>query len=80
MKAFFLAWNKKREPLVWNGIDWRPGRTEPEQRRQAKLLEYAIAQENLNAMRCRFGCLDEIVVVPVASKKDMARLHEQRRR
>jgi hypothetical protein len=80
MKAFFLAWNKKREPLVWNGIDWRPGRTEPEQRRHAKLIEEGVARESLNAMLCRFPGLGEIVVCPVAAPVDVAERHERRKR
>ena len=79
MNAFFLAWNEKREALVWNGVDWRPSASEPEHRKKAKLIRHEIAQENLNAMRTRFPGL-EIIACPVADKKDVAKLIEKRRR
>ena len=79
MKAFFLAWNEKRDALVWNGVDWRASASEPDHRKKAKLVRHDVARENLMAMRCRFPGL-EIIVCPLAEKKDVAKLIEKRRR
>jgi len=79
VKAFFLGWNHRTIPHVWNGSDWIESKSEPEHRAKAKLQELEVAQENLHALRNRFPKLD-IQLVPIAEIRDVGRAPATTRR
>jgi hypothetical protein len=84
VKAVFLAWTKgDRKPVVWNGSDWLDSPTEKTHAERGKKFLYRDAMEKINAMRCRFAVLDEIIVLPLATVQDVKKLandHNPRRR
>ncbi len=75
MNAFFLAWTVKgRHPVVFNGTAWVDSPSENTHRDRAKMYSMAEAREKLNPLRGRFGGVEEITVVPVATPRDVAAL------
>lgn len=77
MKAVFLAWTRNpRRPVVWNGTDWIESPTEKTHPVRGKKFEHRQALEKLNAMRCRFAILDEIIVLPLATVQDVKEMAE----
>ncbi len=78
MNAFFLAWTKKaRHAVVWNGSAWVDSPTEITHRQRAKLYPPAEAREKIHSLRVRFGGVDEITLVPVATVQDVSELAEK---
>ena len=77
MKAIFLAWTKYREPLVWTGSSWVDSPTEKTHAAKGKKFDVSAAKAMLNDFRKRFGCLDEIIVLPLATMADVKELADQ---
>jgi hypothetical protein len=79
VNAVFLAWTRgDRKPVVWNGTDWIESPTEKTHPVRGKKFIFADAVEKLNAMRCRFQTLDEIIVLPLATVQDVQQMAEKR--
>lgn len=75
MNAFFLAWTVKgRHPVVFNGTAWVDSPSENTHRERAKMYSMADAREKLNPLRVRFGGVEQITIVPVATVRDVASL------
>lgn len=81
MKAVFLGWTKfDRRAVVYNGTDWIDSPTENTHAQIGKAFEFGAAKAMLNDLRVRFGGLDEIQVLPLATVNDVRRLAKARRR